>query len=216
MMKAAIFDLDGVIVSTDRFHYEAWKAMAVKNGWNFDEALNHRLRGVSRGESLDIIVEANNAVVEDDERAAVLDEKNATYCALLEDLSPADILPGVSDLLVDLRREGILCAIGSSSRNTPLILRKIGLNDSFDAVIDGNQISNSKPHPEVFSKGAAALNTDSSECIVFEDAQAGVDAARAAGMAVVGIGDSPLSDASAMMRNLKDSTWNSILKTIGH
>ena len=213
--KLAIFDLDGVIVSTDAFHYQAWGNLARRNGWFFDEELNHRLRGVSRSESLAIIMDANGAEASDHEISLMLEEKNAGYRELLNELTPGDILPGVTELLADLDSSGILSAIGSSSRNTPLILEKIGLSDAFDTVVDGNAITNSKPHPEVFLKGAEALGVDPADSVVFEDAQAGVDAARAAGMKVVGVGGAGLSGADALFPGLKDVLWSDILQALG-
>ena len=214
MMKLAIFDLDGVIVSTDHFHYRAWKAMADRKNWFFNEELNHRLRGVSRAESLAIILEANGTGVTASEKTELLEEKNSTYRELLNELSPQDILPGVTDLLISLRSAGLLTAIGSSSRNTPTILEKIGLADGFDAVIDGNAISNSKPHPEVFLKGAAALGIAPAECVVFEDAQAGVDAARAAGMKVVGVGEAGLEGADLLLPGLENLEVDALLSSL--
>ena len=214
MLKLAIFDLDGVIVSTDHFHYQAWKSMADDRGWAFDEQLNHRLRGVSRAESLAIILNANETAVSEAEEAALLTEKNATYRQLLDNLSSEDILPGVTDLLSGFRSEGILTAIGSSSRNTPVILERIGMADEFEAVVDGNMISRSKPHPEVFLKGAEALEIPPADCVVFEDAQAGVDAARAAGMKVVGVGPAALEGADIMLPDLTVTDASGIIAAV--
>ena len=209
-IRLAIFDLDGVIVSTDECHFEAWKALADARGYAFDRALNHSLRGVGRAESLGIILKANATDVPEAEFEKMLDEKNGTYRKLLEALGSGDILPGVGVLLEDLRSSGLLLAIGSSSRNTPLILKKIGLADTFDAVVDGNAIANSKPHPEVFLKAAEALSVPPAECVVFEDAQSGVDAARAAGMAVVGVGNAGLNGADAVVADLVGLTEEKI------
>ena len=140
MKRAIIFDLDGVIVSTDGFHYKAWKAMADKEGIYFDETINNRLRGVSRMESLAIILEKASKTYTDEEKNAMATAKNEIYRESLSQLTPDDILPGVMDMLTALRAKGLKLAIGSSSRNTPVILNQIGLGDYFDAVADGNQI----------------------------------------------------------------------------
>lgn len=189
MKKAVIFDLDGVIVSTDGFHYRAWKAMADKEGIYFDETINNRLRGVSRMESLEIILERATKSYTDEEKVAMATVKNDIYRESLVQLTPDDILPGVMDMLTTLRGMGVKLAIGSSSKNTPVILKQIGLGDYFDAVADGNQIKNSKPDPEVFLLAAKLLGIDPADCVVVEDAYAGIDAAKAGGMKAVGVGD---------------------------
>ena len=189
MKRAIIFDLDGVIVSTDGFHYKAWKAMADKEGIYFDETINNRLRGVSRMESLAIILERASKAYTDEEKNAMATAKNEIYRESLSQLTPDDILPGVMDMLTALRAKGLKLAIGSSSRNTPVILNQIGLGDYFDAVADGNQIKNSKPDPEVFLLAAELLGIPPQDCVVVEDAYAGIDAAKAGGMKAVGVGD---------------------------
>ena len=182
MKKAVIFDLDGVIVSTDGFHYRAWKAMADNEGIYFDETINNRLRGVSRMESLEIILERATKTYTPEEKEAMATAKNDIYRESLVQLTPEDILPGVMDMLTTLRGMGVKLAIGSSSKNTPVILKQIGLGDYFDAVADGNQIKNSKPDPEVFLLAAKLLGIDPADCVVVEDAYAGIDAAKAGGM----------------------------------
>ncbi len=186
--KAVIFDLDGVIVSTDKYHYRAWKRMADQEGIYFDEAINERLRGVSRMESLEIILERAARSYSDEEKLALASRKNACYVELLADLTPDEILPGATEILDALQAAGVKIAIGSSSKNTPLILRKIGLQNRFDAVADGNGITNSKPDPEVFLLAAKLLGEDPKNCVVIEDAYAGVDAAKAAGCKAVAVG----------------------------
>ena len=189
MKSAIIFDLDGVIVSTDGFHYKAWKAMADREGIYFDETINNRLRGVSRMESLAIILERASKDYSEEEKLAMATAKNEIYRESLSQLTPQDILPGVMATLTALRGMGLKLAIGSSSRNTPIILEQIGLGDYFDAVADGNQIKNSKPDPEVFLLAAKLLGIPPQECVVIEDAYAGIDAAKAGGMKAVGVGD---------------------------
>lgn len=186
--QAVIFDLDGVIVSTDEFHYQAWKRMADGEGIPFNREINERLRGVSRMESLSIILEQAHRHYSEEEQTALAEGKNGIYKELLKELSPRDLLPGVPELLAGLQARGIKIAIGSSSKNTPFILKQIGLDQSFDAVADGNQIERSKPDPEVFLLAARKLGVDPGECVVVEDAEAGIAAALAAGMKAVGVG----------------------------
>lgn len=188
-MKGFIFDLDGVIVSTDGLHYLAWKQMADKEGIYFDEKINNRLRGVSRMASLEIILEQAKREYSDEEKQILATQKNEIYKELLKSLTPDDRLPGVTEMLNELRARGYKLAIGSSSKNTPAILKYIGLEGFFDAVSDGNNITRSKPDPEVFIKGALLLGLQPSECYIVEDAKAGVDAGKAGGFATIALGD---------------------------
>lgn len=189
-MKAFIFDLDGVIVFTDRFHYQAWKKIADRMGIYFDEEINNRLRGVSRMDSLDIILERYEGEPLSRERKEELaEEKNVFYRSLLENMTPADVEQEVRDTLKELHRRGYKLSIGSSSKNAKFILERVGLLDAFDAVSDGTNISKSKPDPEVFLKGAEFLGVEPDECVVVEDAFAGIDAAKAGNMIAAGIGD---------------------------
>lgn len=183
-----IFDLDGVIVSTDNCHYLAWKKMADEEGIPFDRTINERLRGVSRMESLAIILEKAEKAYTDAEKDALAARKNGYYVELIGSLTPEDMLPGAMDTLRTLREKGIRIAIGSSSRNTPIILKQIGLDTYFDAVADGNAISRSKPDPEVFLLAGSLLGIAPENCLVVEDADAGVEAALAGGMRVLGVG----------------------------
>ena len=187
-IKAVIFDLDGVIVSTDDCHYEAWKQMADQQGIYFDRKINERLRGVSRMESLEILLERANRSYTDNEKLNMATEKNKVYTQLVMKITPEAILPGALENLKALREKGILLAIGSSSKNTPIILNQIGLGDFFDAVADGNHIRNSKPDPEVFLLAATLLNQPPEACLVVEDADAGVEAALNGDMRVLGVG----------------------------
>lgn len=187
--KAFIFDLDGVIVFTDKFHYQAWKKMADNMGIYFDETINNRLRGVSRMESLEIILEKYDGTLSQDEKEVLAEEKNNTYRELLKTMSPADVSQEVRDTLKELKERGYKLAIGSSSKNARFILEKVELLDFFDAISDGNNIKNSKPDPEVFVKAAEYLGEKPEHCIVVEDAYAGVDAAKAGGMEAAAIGD---------------------------
>jgi beta-phosphoglucomutase len=202
-ISAVIFDLDGVIVSTDEYHYQAWKQISDQEGIDFNREINERLRGVSRMESLEIILSRSDKNYSENEKLDLADRKNETYRELLNKLSPNDILPGVINLLLALKARDIKIAIGSSSKNTPFILEKIGLAANFDAVADGNDIKNSKPDPEVFLLAAEKLGVSPKSCIVVEDAEAGVDAAIAAGMMVVGVGTaSNCSNAHIRLQNL--------------
>ncbi|MBI5548557.1 MAG: beta-phosphoglucomutase [Deltaproteobacteria bacterium] len=187
--EGVIFDLDGVLLSTDRLHYEAWKKMAEAEGIYFDFAINERLRGVSRMASLEIILEGARRTYSEREKAALAEYKNGLYRASLESLTPADLFPGALDFLRHLLSLGLKLAIGSSSRNTKTILQRVGLADLFrGAVSDGTNISRSKPDPEVFLKAAEMIAVPPKYCLVFEDAWAGIEAARAANMTAVGIG----------------------------
>jgi beta-phosphoglucomutase len=187
-ISAVIFDLDGVIVSTDEYHYQAWKQISDQEKIYFDREINERLRGVSRMESLEIILSHSEKSYSETDKQLLAQRKNAIYCELLNKLSPNDILPGVINLLLSLKARDIKIAIGSSSKNTPYILKQIGLASSFDAIADGNSITNSKPDPEVFLLAAEKLGVAPEECAVIEDAQAGIDAAIAVGMKAVGVG----------------------------
>ena len=187
-IQGVIFDLDGVIVSTDDCHYRAWKALADEEGIYFDRTINERLRGVSRMESLAIILERAEKTYTEEEKLQMAARKNDRYVELIGALTKDDILPGAMDVLCWLKENGVKIAIGSSSRNTPIILRQIGLDDFFDAVADGNQITHSKPDPEVFLLAAEKLGLAPEKCMVVEDADAGVEAALAGGMRVLGVG----------------------------
>ena len=187
-IKAVIFDLDGVIVSTDDCHYRAWKRMADEEGIYFDFVINERLRGVSRMESLSIILEKANKVYTEDEKIAMALRKNDYYREFIKELTPNDILPGVINILHSLKEKGIKVAIGSSSKNCPMILQQIGLSNFFDATADGNDISKSKPNPEVFLLASEKLGMEPKDCLVVEDADAGIEAALSAGMKVLGVG----------------------------
>ncbi|MDE7334605.1 MAG: beta-phosphoglucomutase [Lachnospiraceae bacterium] len=187
--KGIIFDLDGVICFTDQYHYQAWKEMADGIGVYFDEVINNRLRGVSRMASLDIILERSEKSYSEKEKEELAAQKNEIYKKLLEQMSPADLSEEVKNTLDELRNRGHKLAIGSSSKNTKMILKQLGLEGYFDAISDGTNITYSKPDPEVFLKAAAFLGLDPSDCLVVEDALAGIDAAVAGGFHGAGIGE---------------------------
>lgn len=185
--KAVIFDLDGVICSTDKFHYQAWKVLADRLGIYFDETINNRLRGVSRMASLEIILERSAVKYTQEEKGAFTEEKNNIYRELLKKMSPADLTDEVKDTLNELRRRGYKLSIGSSSKNTKFILGQIGLSDFFDAIADGTDIVHSKPDPEVFLKSAEKIGIAPDQCVVVEDAKTGIQAAKAGGMTALAL-----------------------------
>lgn len=189
-LKATIFDLDGVIVFTDKFHYQAWKEMADEMGIYFDEEINNRLRGVSRMESLEIILERyEGEPLSQEKKEELAAKKNETYRKLLATMTPADVSEEVRDTLAELRARGYKIALGSSSKNAKYILERVELTDAFDAISDGTNIARSKPDPEVFLKAAEFLEESPAECLVVEDAEAGIDAGIAGGMKTAAIGD---------------------------
>ncbi|WP_078549575.1 beta-phosphoglucomutase [Litchfieldia alkalitelluris] len=185
--QAVIFDLDGVIVTTDEFHYKAWKAIADEENLHFNREINEKLRGVSRVESLQIILNYSQKQYSEKEQEVLTERKNDIYRNLLKDISEKDILPGVLSFINHLKERGIKIAIGSSSKNTKFILEQIGLEHVFDAVADGNDITKSKPDPEVFLLAAERLQVEPVDCVVIEDAEAGIDAAISADMKAVGV-----------------------------
>ena len=194
-IKGLIFDLDGVIVFTDYFHYLAWKKIADELGIYFDETINNRLRGVSRMESLEIILERYNGVpLSDEQKKEFAEKKNNIYREYLKTMTRKDVSDEVRKTLAELRRRGFLLAIGSSSKNAKFILERVELTDAFDKISDGTNIVHSKPDPEVFLKAAEYLSLAPSECAVIEDAFAGIDAAKAGNMIAVAIGDATFYD----------------------
>ena len=187
-VKACIFDLDGVIVDTAIYHFKSWKRLADELGINFTLHDNERLKGVSRMRSLAIILEIGNVTKTEAEQEELACRKNEWYTEMISKMKPNEVLPGAEDFLRLVKNAGIKTALGSASKNSGIILEKTGLTTFFDAIIDGNHVSKAKPDPEVFLKGAEALNVQPADCVVFEDAIAGIEAALAGGMKVVGIG----------------------------
>lgn len=186
--KALLFDLDGVLVDTAKYHFIAWKDLADGLGIPFTLQDNERLKGVSRMRSLEIILEIGNRTMSEEERKANCEKKNNIYVSYIQKMTEDEILPGAKEFLLDAKTQGYRVALGSASKNTALILKRLHLTEYFDAVIDGTKVSKAKPDPEVFLQGAAALGVSPEDCIVFEDAVAGIQAAHAGGMAAVGIG----------------------------
>lgn len=199
--EAIIFDLDGVICHTDEYHYQAWKAIANELHIPFDRAINNRLRGVSRQESFEIILEQYSGHLTEEEILSYITKKNEIYKKLLGQMTPADLTPMVRNVLNILRAGGILLAIGSSSKNARFILEQLGLNDYFDAISDGTNITHSKPDPEVFLKAAAYVGVPADKCLVVEDAVAGLQAAIAGGMDCAGISDAAKSELATYQLN---------------
>jgi len=204
-IAACIFDLDGVIVDTAVYHFKAWKRLANELGFNFTEAQNEKLKGVSRIRSLELILGWGGIEKSAEEQHELATRKNEWYVDMIHHMTPEEILPGAKELLNSLRAAGIKTALGSASKNAGVILDKVGILPLFDAVIDGNMVSASKPDPEVFLKGAEALGVAPAQCIVFEDAIAGVEAGKAGGMKVVGIGEqSVLNEADLVVSGLQE------------
>ncbi len=187
--KGIIFDLDGVICHTDKYHYKAWKAVADELSIEFNEEINNRLRGVSRAESFEIILEKHDKAISPQDKLHYIEKKNNIYCGLLIEITPKDVEQSVLQTLIKLKEQNIKLAIGSSSKNAGYILDRLGIKDYFDAVSDGNNISRSKPDPEVFLKAAAYLSLSPKDCLVVEDAEAGVEAAHNGEMDCAAIGD---------------------------
>lgn len=200
--KAIIFDLDGVICSTDEYHYKAWKQLADKMNIPFDRKVNERLRGVSRMQSLEIILETyHGPVLSQNEKDKLAEEKNDTYRASLSEMSTDNLSAEVRETLETLRKMGLKLAIGSSSKNTRFILKQIGLADFFDAISDGTNIVKSKPDPEVFLKAAEYIGEKPEDCLVVEDAEAGIDAAAAGNFDGAGIGSAAKYEKSTYRLN---------------
>ena len=189
LIEGALFDLDGVLVDTAKYHYLAWKRLASELGFDFSEKDNERLKGVSRLRSLEILLEVSRFTMTEKQKEEAAERKNAWYVEYLHTLDKNTLLSGVQEFLLCLKENGIGAAVGSASKNAPLILERLEIAPLFDAVIDGNSVSKSKPDPEVFLKGADAIGVSPQRCVVFEDALAGIEAAKTGGMKVIAVGD---------------------------
>lgn len=194
VLRACIFDLDGVLVDTAVYHYQAWKRLANGLGFDFTEEQNEQLKGISRIDSLNRILDWGNVKITESEKQELAAKKNTWYVKMISNMKTGEVLPGARELLESVRGSGLKCALGSASRNSALILECTDLAPYFDAIVDGNSVTSSKPDPEVFLKGAEYIGIDPQDCVVFEDGVAGVQAARAAGMRVVGIGRQEVLD----------------------
>jgi beta-phosphoglucomutase len=210
-----LFDLDGVLVDTAVYHFKAWKDLANSLGFDFTEAQNEQLKGISRIRSLELILEWGGVEKTQAEQHVLATTKNDAYVKMISNMTADELLPGSLKLLQDLKAAGIKIALGSASKNSGLILERTGLAPLFDAIVDGNHVSTSKPDPEVFLKGAELLGVDPKHCIVFEDAQAGVQAAIAGKMKVVGIGEAAnLKGADLVIKDLSEITVEEIVALI--
>lgn len=206
-IKACLFDLDGVIVDTAVYHFQAWRRLANELGFDFTEHQNEQLKGISRMESLELILNWGNVSLTETEKVEWATRKNDWYLDLVKLMTPNEVLPGVAKFLTDLREAGIKIALGSASKNSKLILERINMLDYFDAIIDGNNITKGKPDPQVFLMGAEATNALPSECVVFEDAVAGVQAAKAGGMKAIGVGSADvLTEADFVIATFEEMT----------
>lgn len=211
-IKACIFDLDGVVVDTAKYHYLAWKRLANELGFEFTEQHNERLKGVSRMRSLEILLEVGGLSFPFDQMEMMAAKKNDWYVEFIKKMTPDEILPGAKELLEELRAYGIKLSLGSASKNSPLILERIGLNNHFDVIVDGNSVSVAKPAPDIFLTAAQKLGVAPEECVVFEDAEAGIEAAINAKMRTVGIGNPQiLKRADVVVPNLKDFSYSKLV-----
>lgn len=190
VVKAVLFDLDGVIVFTDKYHYLGWKKLADEMGWDFNEEVNHGCRGVSRMASLQVILDHNHVDLPQEEKEALADKKNAYYVELLQQINEGDLYPGAVDFLRELRKRDVELALCSASRNAVMVLEKLGLQEFFATVVTGADITKTKPDPEVFLLAAERLNVPPQHCLVFEDAESGVEAAHRGRMKCIGVGPS--------------------------
>ena len=192
MIAAAIFDLDGVIVRSDRYHYLSWKRLSDEQGWHFDEELNHQLRGVSRLASLQIILDHNQATPTMAEKEAMATRKNGYYRTLLADISASDLLPGALEAIAAMRSGGLRTAVASGSKNAGYILERLAIETLFDALVTGHDVQRPKPDPQLFLLAAERLAIEPARCVVFEDAPAGIEAAIRGGMDSIGVGSPTL------------------------
>jgi len=213
--KAFIFDLDGVIVDTAKYHYLAWKTLANQLGFDFTMAQNERLKGVSRVRSLEILLDIGQVHLEEDEKSKYLKEKNEQYLQYIAKMDHTEILPGIDDVLHFLKHNKVPFSLGSASKNARLILETLDLIGLFDAIVDGNDVSTAKPDPEVFLIAAEKLGAKPEDCIVIEDAQAGIEAANKAGMTSIGIGDAHvLHEANFLLSNTSELTIDFVQKLL--
>ena len=207
IIKACIFDLDGVIVDTAIYHYKAWKRLANELGFDITEHQNENLKGVSRTRSLELILQWGGVTKTKSEQEELAARKNGWYVEMINKMTPDEILPGAKEFLQACIDAGLKTALGSASKNSATILEKVGITHFFNAVIDGNKVSKPKPDPEVFLKGAEELGVPAENCAVFEDAIAGIEAARNGGMKAVGIGlPSVLTQADLVVSGLDKMT----------
>jgi beta-phosphoglucomutase len=200
VIKACIFDLDGVIVDTAHYHFLSWQRLAKELGvTQFNERENERLKGVSRTRSLEIILELGNLSLDETTREKLASRKNEWFVAYINAMKPEEIFPGVHELLRALKKNGIRIALASASKNAKSVIRLIGIENDFEVIVDGTMVTHSKPDPEIFLKAATMLGLQPGECVVFEDAEAGVEAAIRAGMKCVGVGSHEILGKATMV-----------------
>lgn len=216
-IRLCIFDLDGVICNTAKYHYLAWKELADDLHISFDLQDNERLKGVSRMASLDIILSlGNRGDISQEEKLVMAERKNTRYVEMISKMERDEILPGVEKFLKELREQGIKIALGSASKNTAIILNRLSIRELFDYIVDGTMIVNTKPDPEVFLKSMEYYGFEPNECLVFEDAVAGVEAAHRGGMRCVGIGnEADLPEADYLMPGFAGVSFHTILEALG-
>lgn len=194
MIKAFIFDLDGVITDTSEYHFMAWQEIAKELGIEFTRRQNERLKGVSRKKSFEIILEDEKIAMEEEEKRYYCERKNAIYLKYINGIGKENLLPGVREFIRDARKQGYKIALGSASKNALLILKQLQIEQEFDVIIDGTKVSKAKPDPEVFVKGAGKLGIPCESCLVFEDSAAGIEAAHRCGMKAVGVGNENVAE----------------------
>jgi beta-phosphoglucomutase len=214
--KGFIFDLDGVIVDTAHFHFKAWKKTAEELGFNLTEELNEKLKGVSRIDSLQKILDWANVSISKEQFDKMTFEKNEDYLSYVRQMTKNDVLPGVTEFVKNLKDMGYPIALGSASKNAKHILERVGLIDMFDAIVDGNSVAKAKPNPEVFINAAKLLKLNPEDCVVFEDSEAGIQAANIANMVSIGIGDPTiLFEANFCFKDFTEINTNFLSKLIG-
>lgn len=217
IIKGCIFDLDGVIVDTAKYHYLAWQELADDLDFDFTKKDNEQLKGISRMRSLDILLKIGNKTFDDAAKLKFAENKNKKYQNYILKITPDEILPGVINFLKELRNKNIKIALGSSSKNATTILKQLNIDNYFDVIIDGTKVSNAKPDPEVFLKGAEALESAPDKCIVFEDAEAGIEAAINGGFKCVGIGSvDNLGKANYVMSGFENVTFENLIKILNY
>ncbi|MBX2894123.1 MAG: beta-phosphoglucomutase [Cyclobacteriaceae bacterium] len=213
MIQAVIFDLDGVIVDTAHYHYIAWKRLASEFGITLTLQHNELLKGVSRMRSLEIVLALGNMQLSDSEKEALADKKNKWFIEYIESIRPEEIFSGVKEMLVDCRKKNLKVALASSSKNAPRVIELLGVANLFDTMVDGTMIKHTKPDPEIFLLAAKRLGISPDKCVVFEDAEAGVEAALAAGMKCVGVGSpEQLGKANAIVKQTADFNLSNLDK----
>ncbi len=211
MIKACIFDLDGVLVDTAHYHFLAWKRLAKEFDYELTEEINEQLKGVSRMKSLEIVMKHANVSIEKQKQEALADRKNGWFTNYVHKMNSDELFPGVKELFAKLKKDRIKIALASSSKNAQTIIEILGIQNEFEAVVDGNMIVHSKPHPEIFLLAAKKLGLNPADCVVFEDAEAGVEAAVAAGMKCVGVGNPvQLKKANQIVKKIEDFNYSNL------